>query len=375
MTKTEIYAEAVKARKVAFANISKEPENKEYQEALENALNKEYEAKSELLFEERALPKVAEKEEKKEQKNERTLTLNGRVLSSESVHFVERLCSAIRSKATFSELVPREVSDLITMKRQELARIRNIASVHVATGDYSFAVEGGKLNAFIVGEGVAFTEQSASLKSISLGAFKLGALVKVSKEMVADVVPSVIEYIVSQIATAFAEKEDDLFLNGAGTTEPTGIITAVKADGEHKGDITQATSGAITFDEVKKLIDGLGKYADHGTLVMNRSTASAISMLKDGNKYIFDSNQPLTQVYGCKVVITDKLANLGDKDGVAIVAGDFSYYHIADRLTQNIETLTELYAKNWQIGVLGVERIDGNVALTDAFTLYKTASK
>lgn len=369
MTKTEVYREAVKERKLAFANISKDPENKEYLEALENALNREYEAKTDLMLEERELPKVAEKEVKAT--NEKVV-LSGIELKEESVLFAKNLMNAIKVKASYSSVVPRDVSSLIVMKRNELARIRGIATVHPTNGDYEFAVEGGKLTAFIVGENTAFSEQNADLKTVSLKSFKLGALVKVSREMVDNVVPSVLDYICTQIATAFAEKEDELFLKGAGTTEPTGVITAVKGDVAHKGDVVQGTLGTITFDEIKTLIDGLGKYAERSTLVMNRATASAISMLKDGNKYIFDPNQPLSQVYGCRVVITDKLDALNKKDGVAIVAGDFSYYHIADRLNFNVETLNELYAKNWQTGVLGVERIDGAVALTEAFTLYKT---
>lgn len=370
MTKSEIYREAVKARKEAFANISKDPDNKEYLEALETALNKEYEAKADLMLENRELPKVATKEEAKE-----TMMLSGKELTEESITFTKNLLNAIKVKASYSSLVPREISSLIVMKRNELARIRGISTVHPTNGDYEFAVEGGRLQAFIVGENTAFAEQSAELKSVSLKSFKLGALVKVSREMIDDTVPSVLDYIITQIANAFAEKEDELFLKGAGTTEPTGVITAVKADSAHKGDVVQATLGAITFDEIKTLIDGLGKYAERATLVMNRATASSISMLKDGNKYIFDPNQPLSQVYGCRVVITDKLDPLTKNDGIAIVAGDFSYYHIADRMNFNVETLNELYAKNWQTGVLGVERLDGNVALTDAFTLYKTKAK
>lgn len=290
----------------------------------------------------------------------------------ETVAFVKGLREAVAIGNTYTGLIPTAIASRIQMKRTELSKLRNRCTVHPADGNYTITVEGTGATVAYVSEASAINDSTPTLGVVELGAYKLGALVKVSNEMLADVAVDVAAYLVDVIAKGFALKEDYEILHGTGSGAMTGVVPFVTtATGGHitLGAGTTAAT-CLTWAEVKSFIQSLGAYRSHACILMNPATVDIIHEFKDSGKYIFDQNNPLTAIWGLPIIATPDVDVIGSGKVIAI-AGDFSYYHIADRKSVTITTLNELYAANDQVGVKAIQRIDGKPANVDAFAIYK----
>lgn len=276
----------------------------------------------------------------------------------EKVKFVKSIREAVAKGTTFSGLIPRDVATSIQMKKAELAKLRGYCSTHQATGDYTVYIEGNDVSVAYVGEGSAITESTPTVAPIGLSALKLGALIKVSSEYINDLAVDVLSYLVEKIAKAFAEKEDEEILFGAGTASSKTAIRGIDSN-TSVASTTAASATAFTWKEVKATIQALKAYRQNAILVMNSTTLDAIHEFKDGDKYIFDQNTQITQIMGCRVVLCDRMPTVAAGKTV-IIAGDFSYYHLMDRQDLTVKTLYELYAANDQVGITAIERIDGD---------------
>ena len=294
---------------------------------------------------------------------------------SESEKFCKKIVEAVSLGTTFTGTMPREMASMVQKKKENLARIRGLCTIHQATGDYTVMVEGADVTVDYVDEAAAIGETSPTIEPLSLSAIKLAAIVKVSREYIEDLAVDVMAYITDKLARGFAKKEDFEILFGGGSAlgqkkRMRGIITRVTP----AKTVNAASETAITWEEVKRTIMALGPYQGTAHLVMNQSTCNEISLFKDEKgDYLFPQNERLTQIMGIPIVITDVIPAMAT-GGTAIVAGDFSYYHIMDRETLETTVLTERYADTDQVGIRTVERIDGD-CVGDAFAvLYMKAA-
>ena len=73
----------------------------------------------------------------------------------EKTAFVKGLREAVAKGTTFTGLIPRDVANEIQRKKEQIARIRGLCTVHQATGDYTVYVEGDGATVAYVGEGAA----------------------------------------------------------------------------------------------------------------------------------------------------------------------------------------------------------------------------
>lgn len=287
----------------------------------------------------------------------------------EKTAFVKGLREAVAKGTTFTGLIPRDVADEIQRKKEQIARIRGLCTVHQATGDYTVYVEGNGATVSYVSEAAAIGETTPTITPIGLSALKLGALVKVSREFIEDLGVDVMAYLVDVLSKAFAKKEDNDILFGTGTgsskTALRGISTNVTTNV-----VTAASATTVTWEEVKSLIQKLKSYRSNATLVCGQAFLDICHSFKDGYTYMFPQGLPITQIYGVRVVVSDTFPALA-AGAVAAIVGDFSYYHILDRMGLEITTLNELYAANDQVGIRALERIDGDMALKDAFAVLK----
>lgn len=287
----------------------------------------------------------------------------------EKTAFVKGLREAVAKGTTFTGLIPRDVANEIQRKKEQIARIRGLCTVHQATGDYTVYVEGDGATVTYVSEAAAIGETSPTITPIGLSALKLGALVKVSREFIEDLGVDVMAYLVDVLSKAFAKKEDNDILFGTGTgsskTALRGISTNVSANV-----VTAASATTVTWEEVKSLIQKLKSYRSNATLVCGQAFLDICHSFKDGDTYMFPQGLPITQIYGVRVVVSDTFPALA-AGAVAAIVGDFSYYHILDRMGLEITTLNELYAANDQVGIRALERIDGDMSLKDAFAVLK----
>ncbi len=265
-------------------------------------------------------------------------------------------------------LVPDEYEHTLVEALEEENIFRKIANViSTASGDRKIPVVATKGTASWVDEEGQITESDDAFSQVSIGAYKLGTLIKVSEELLNDSVFDLESYISKEFARRIGSKEEDAFFNGDGTGKPLGIFAAT---GGAEVGVTTANASAITADELIDLYYSLkAPYRKNAVWVLNDSTVKAIRKLKDNNgNYLWQpaitAGTPDT-ILGRPVLTSSYVPEI--KAGAKTVAfGDFKYYWIADRAGRNFKKLTELYAATGQVGFVATQRVDGKLILPEA---------
>lgn len=265
-------------------------------------------------------------------------------------------------------LVPDEFEHTLVQALEEENIFRQMAKIiQTSSGDRKIPVVATKGTASWIDEEGAFTESDDAFGQVSIGAYKLGTLIKVSEELLNDSVFDLESYISTEFARRIGAKEEEAFFTGNGTGKPLGILATT---GGAETGVTSAAATAVTADELIDLFYSLkAPYRKNAIWVLNDSTVKAIRKLKDQNgQYLWQPSMvagtPDT-ILGRPVKTSAYMPALaaGQK---SIAFGDFSYYWIADRQGRSFKRLNELYAANGQVGFLASQRVDGKLILPEA---------
>ena len=273
-------------------------------------------------------------------------------------------------------LVPDEFEHTLIEALESENIFRTLAHViQTASGDRKIPVVASKGTASWVDEEGAITESDDAFSQVSIGAYKLGTLIKVSNELLNDSVFNLEQYISKEFARRIGNKEEDAFFNGDGSGKPVGIFNGT---GGAQVGVTTASASAITADEVIDLFYSLGApYRKNAVWVVNDATVKAIRKLKDGNgNYLWQpaltSGTPDT-LLGRPVKTSAYVPTIAS--GAKVIAfGDFGYYWIADRQGRVFKKLSELYAATDQTGFVATQRVDGKLILPEAIKVLQMKS-
>lgn len=270
-------------------------------------------------------------------------------------------------------LVPDEFEKTLIQALEEENVFRRIATViHSNSGDRKIPVVASKGSAAWVDEEGTYGESDDSFGQITLGAYKLGTLIKVSEELLNDSAFDLESYISAEFGRRLGTKEEESFFTGDGSGKPTGILAAT--GGAELGK-TAASATAITADEVIDLYYSLRvPYRKKAVWLMNDTTVSALRKLKDNQgQYLWEpslvSGTP-NKILGCEV-ITSPFMPVIASGAKSIAFGDFSYFWIADRQGRTFKRLNELFSTTGQIGFLGNQRVDGKQILPEAIKVLQ----
>lgn len=270
-------------------------------------------------------------------------------------------------------LVPDEFERTLVEGLEEENIFRTMAKViATSSGDRKIPVVATKGSASWIEEEGAAPESDDSFGQVSISAYKLGTLLKVSEELLNDSIFNLEAYIAKEFARRIGAKEEEAFFIGDGVGKPTGIFNTT---GGAQDGITAASATAITVDEIMDLYYSLkSPYRKSATFILNDATVKAIRKLKDGNgNYIW---QPSITA-GTPDTILNSPVNTSSyvptiAAGAKTVAfGDFSYYWIADRQGRSFKRLNELYATTGQVGFMATQRVDGKLILPEAIKTLK----
>jgi len=273
----------------------------------------------------------------------------------------------IGSDAEGGYLTPDEFEHTLVEALEEEDIFRGLANtIQTSSGDRKIPVVATKGDASWVDEEGAIPESDDSFKQVTLSAYKLATMIKISEELLNDSAFDLESYVAKEFGRRIGTKEEEAFFVGDGTGKPTGILDATGG-----GQLGKTTSGAaISFDEIMDLFYSLkSPYRKNATFLMNDSTVKAIRKLKDGaGQYIWQPsmvtgtpdtilNRPvLTSAYMPEI-------SAGNK---TVAFGDFKYYWIADRQGRSFKRLNELFAVTGQIGFVATQRVDGKLILPEA---------
>lgn len=265
-------------------------------------------------------------------------------------------------------LVPDEYERTLVEALEEENMFRQLAKViRTSSGDRKIPVVATKGTASWIDEEGAYTESDDSFGQVSIGAYKVGTMIKVSEELLNDSVFDLESYIAKEFARRIGAKEEEAFFTGDGSGKPLGILAAT---GGAETGVTAASSTAVTADELMDLFYSLkSPYRKKAVWVLNDSTIKAVRKLKDSTgQYLW---QPSLMAGTPDTLLGRPMKTSAYMPVIAagaktIAFGDFSYYWIADRQGRSFKRLNELYAANGQVGFLGFQRVDGKLVLSEA---------
>ena len=228
--------------------------------------------------------------------------------------------------------------------------------------------------AAIVGEGTALAGNDPSFGKVTLNAWKYGQLLQYPTELAQDTGVDLLGMLARDFGRALGNASGAHLINGTGTNQPNGVLTAVRATGT-------AVVGTATI-ESDNLIDlyysVIDSYANSGFWLMRRNTEGRIRKLKDNDgQYLW---QPSIQVgspnliLGRPVVTDPNMPAHAATSGTAVpvLFGDFSAYVIRDVAGVRIERSDDYAFNTDTVSWRAILRTDG--ALLDTTGAIKAVS-
>lgn len=274
-------------------------------------------------------------------------------------------------------LVPDEFEKQLIQKLHEANILRSISNViQTNSGEHKIPVVATEGTASWMEEEAAYTEFNTQFSQVSLGAHKLGTLIKVSEELLNDSAFNLMGYLSEEFGRRLGDAEEKAFLTGTGSGQPTGILN--DTTGASLGSTAKSATD-INFDDLIDLFYSLrAPYRKNAVFIMSDNTVKAVRKLKDKNdQYIWQpsvqAGQP-DRILNCPVLTSQYMPSLA-ASAKPVLFGDFNYYWIADRQGRTFKRLNELYAVTGQVGFLGSQRVDAKVILPEAIKCLSMAAK
>ncbi|MBP3222792.1 MAG: phage major capsid protein [Actinomycetaceae bacterium] len=209
------------------------------------------------------------------------------------------------------------------------------------------------------GEEIPIRDGMDDFEQYPVDVHKLSVFVKLDDDFIHDATFNIEDYLTGRLALNFARAEDAAFVSGDGKAMPSGLCTPGAG-----ANMAFATDN-ITFDDVVRLFFSVDPaYRDHGTWMMNDSTACTIRTMKDVNG-VYLWNEDTQSILGKPVAICNAMPDI-ESGSMPIVFGDFRYYWIIRRNKPNIRQMKELFITKNQVGYLANEFLDGKLIRREA---------
>ena len=225
--------------------------------------------------------------------------------------------------------IPTQTAEKIFNKVREMAPLLNeVTLLHVA-GNVNFAVEGTNNSAAIHTENGELTAQDDTLVTVSLGAYEIVKLVRISKTVQTMSINAFEGWLADLLAENIANVIENYIINGTGSSEPTGIDYA--RTWTDTSSAVDWAAAAPTLAEIREQMGLLGGgYFRKAKWLMNHTTFwGCLQTNRD------DSKHKMTERVGDKYFLMGKEVLFSDyvNDG-DIFLGDFS--KIVANLSQEV---------------------------------------
>lgn len=262
-------------------------------------------------------------------------------------------------------LVPTEFRAELIEDIKDLPVLRNLVTViPMGTDSLELPTLASDVKVSWGSENTAISTTTARFGTLTFTPFRLNTMMYTSRELVADSAISVVPLITRLFTQAIGREEDRVIIAGSGSGQPSGIFKS----GLTYGGFANGGNIANLADKIKKLPYKLPTaYRANARWVVNSYALGEIASLKDttGNYLLKDglADGDPKRLVGYPVVEQNDMANS------IMLFGDLSHYYLADREQISVETTTQgagTFEKH-QVAIKVVERIDGKVAVSNAF--------
>ena len=242
---------------------------------------------------------------------------------------------------------------------------RLATTVHLTKAEGTIHAITSTGSAGIVDEGNIIPEDGDKFTQFPVRSYKIASLIKLRESFLLDNDFDLEKYLTTDFARRFGRAEENLFINGHGVTNQTGILSVSES-------INAKEANTLSYDEIIKLYFSIdAEYRQDAVFIMNDETAFYLRTLKDNDgNYLWNPNNDT--ILGKEVIISPYMPSI--KSGKQpIIFGDLSFYWIIERKPLAIQILNELYSSQGQIGFVGFERIDGRLIRPEAIRTIKMA--
>jgi len=269
----------------------------------------------------------------------------------------EETRALVEGSSSGANCVGQEYEKAVTLALQEFNFMRTVCRTITTASNHNIPVETALTTAaWVDEEGGIGVSSDPTIGQKTLEAWKIGAGVKVSVELLQDAVFDLPTYLGGELGKAFAITEQAAFLTGDGNKKPHGIFT----DGGLGK--TTASASAITGDEIIDFYYSLtAPYRKNCVFAFNDATIKTIRQLKDGEgRYIWVPalGAESDTLLGKPVYSASGIATITNAAAVGIVFNP-DYYVIADRMGRMLQRANELYILNGQVLFVMIQRVDG----------------
>lgn len=232
-------------------------------------------------------------------------------------------------------------------------------------------------------EGAALTAHDPTLSNVTLGAYKLGKLIQISSELLADEGFDVVGFLAESAGRNIGIASDASYVAGSGTNQPTGFLNsatvAITASAGSGSTVGLPTAGAYANGDVfiELYHSVIPQYRPRASYVMNDSTIKLARKVKDSiGQYIWQpglqAGEPDT-ILGRPVYADPNMPSIG-VGTTPIAFGDFGGYFIRDVTPIRFERSNDYAFGTDLISFRAIFRTDGKLGDTNAIKLYQTAA-
>ena len=217
-------------------------------------------------------------------------------------------------------------------------------------------------NAAIVNEATAFPEDNDSFDKASFSSYKIAAVSKLNNRFIEDMHFNVEKYLTNEFARRFGRTEEQVFINGTGINEPSGLLMTAETGR------CSDTAESLSYDDIIALYFATKPdFRKNGVWLMNDNTALTLRTLKDKNgNYLW--RQSDDTILSSPIVISPYMPDIA-AGSIPVAFGDLSYFWILERQPLSVKILTELYSRENLTGYAAYERIDGKLIRPEAVQL------
>jgi len=222
-------------------------------------------------------------------------------------------------------------------------------------------------------EAAAFTEADPTFNSfVTLGAYKYGFLIQVTRELVEDAGVDILGFLADQIGNTMGTTANSRLTLGTGTIMPNGIVTRA-------GSGVASTATSLAADDLISLVyslDTVARRLPGSGFMMNANTVGAVRKLKDGQgQYLFSpsmNSEDRDLLLGHRIYENPAMSNVGSAVK-SVIFGNLSSYFVRQVGGIRIDRSDD-YAFNQDLITFRAQvRLDGNLIQT-SHVKYLTTS-
>lgn len=225
--------------------------------------------------------------------------------------------------------------------------------------------------AALVTEAGAFGKDAPQFDTVTVGAYKYGFLVPITRELEQDSAFNVGGWVASQGAAALGRGVDAVLVAGDGSSKPTGVVNATTG-------LTTSATGAVTMDELIEAQHSVIQPQRSGAVwVVNDSTIEAVRKLKDGDQnYIWrpgaTAGAPDT-LLGNRIYADPNISDMGAGNTFGVF-GDLKGFTVRIAGGVVVDRSDQVYFENDMVAYRFLVRVDSAIVDTTGIRALVNAS-